>query len=96
MSQYEHLTVLILENASDISNFAITLSDNEAKLLEAVATIGPIAVAIDASHKSFQMYSSGVYYERKCSSRSIDHGVGYRMFWCLCCADASKTHTIKI
>lgn len=50
-------------------------SGYEDKLKAAVATVGPIAVAIDASHESFQLYSDGVYDEPECSSEDLDHGV---------------------
>lgn len=48
---------------------------DEQALKEAVASIGPISVAIDASHESFQLYESGVYVEPECSSEQLDHGV---------------------
>jgi cathepsin L len=35
----------------------------------------PVAIAIDASKMSFQLYSSGIYYESTCSSTMLDHGV---------------------
>lgn len=48
---------------------------DENDLLKAVASVGPVSVAIDASQPSFQLYSSGVYYEADCSSEQLDHGV---------------------
>lgn len=47
----------------------------EDMLKKAVGTVGPVSVAIDASHRTFQLYRNGVYYEPECSPTQLDHGV---------------------
>jgi cathepsin L len=44
-------------------------------LMEAIQTIGPISVAMDASRPAFHAYKRGVYSDRTCSSKKLDHGV---------------------
>jgi len=71
------------------TGFVDVKSGDENALMMAVASHGPISVAIDASHSSFQLYRSGVYNERRCSSSRLDHGVlavgygtaGSKDFW---------------
>ena len=40
-----------------------------------MATVGPIAVGIDASAYSFQFYREGVYEDHRCSPYNLDHAV---------------------
>jgi cathepsin L len=56
------------------TGFVDVKSKDENELKNAVATVGPISVAIDASHITFQLYSHGVYYSFLCSQTNLDHG----------------------
>ena len=47
----------------------------ETGLKGAVAKIGPVSVAIDASAANFQLYKEGVYYNSACSQNYLDHAV---------------------
>ncbi|XP_072932408.1 cathepsin L-like peptidase [Epargyreus clarus] len=62
-------------SGAEVVGFVDVTAGNEQELLAAVATVGPVSVAIDASHLSFQLYSDGVYYEENCSSDVLNHGV---------------------
>lgn len=68
-------------NASDVAakidGYVNVTSGSEEMLRIAIATHGPTAVGIDASHKSLSFYADGVYYEPKCGSTpdDLDHAV---------------------
>lgn len=63
------------KNGATVTGFVDVKSGDEDDLKKAVAEIGPVSVAIDASHFSFQFYHSGVYNSWLCSSTKLDHGV---------------------
>ena len=44
-------------------------------LMDAVANVGPISVAMDASYSSFQLHTEGVYDPFLCSSSHLNHSV---------------------
>ena len=57
-----------------ISGYTNVASGDENALQEAVATVGPISVAIDASGP-FHFYKHGVYNNPTCSTRKPTHAV---------------------
>ena len=62
-----------------ISGASYVEPKDEMALATAMA-MQPIAVAVDASHESFQFYKEGIYYEPECSSEKLNHAmllVGY-------------------
>ena len=64
---------------SNLSKTVNITSGSMADLYHAIATIGPISVALDAEY-DFQMYSSGIFKSTLCSNISLDHAlvaVGY-------------------
>lgn len=71
----------------NVTSWAILPARDEETLKTAVATVGPIAVSINASPKTFQLYSRGVYDDKECSSEHVNHAmllIGYTPeFWIL-------------
>jgi len=65
-----------------ITGYVNVSSGDAAASQDALVNQGPISVSIDASHKSFSFYSSGVYFEPQCGNGidDLDHtvlAVGY-------------------
>ncbi len=60
--------------AATLSGYVDVKTGDEDALKEAVATAGPISVAIDVKDK-FMLYKEGIYVDKSCSSKELNHGV---------------------
>lgn len=72
-------TLLFSEDRSSgvtVTGYVNVTVGDEAALMDALVSSGPISVAIDASHESFRFYTQGVYFEPTCKNdvNSLDHG----------------------
>jgi cathepsin L len=56
------------------SNVVNITKGDTVSLLQAIATIGPISVAIDAEY-DFQLYKSGIFSSISCDKNNLNHGV---------------------
>ncbi|XP_021071408.1 cathepsin R-like isoform X1 [Mus pahari] len=59
---------------AEITGF-VSLPESEDILMEAVATIGPISAAVDASFNRFGFYNGGIYHQPNCSNNTVNHAV---------------------
>ncbi|KAM9852038.1 uncharacterized protein ACBR49_005144 [Aulostomus maculatus] len=60
--------------AANCSQYHFLPQGDEEALKQAVATVGPISVGVDASQPEFYLYRRGVYNDPKCSTR-VNHAV---------------------
>ncbi|WP_316576842.1 C1 family peptidase, partial [Klebsiella pneumoniae] len=63
------------EIAATVSGYKNIPYGDEQTQASAVHDQGPVSVCVDAGHLSFQLYSSGVYYEPNCDPQGINHAV---------------------
>ena len=58
-----------------VTGYTEVKSYSEDDLAAKVSSMGPASICIDASNWSFQLYTSGIYDESRCSGYSLDHAV---------------------
>ncbi len=62
------------QSSANVSDVVMLPRGNMTVLYNALATVGPISVALDAE-EDFQMYSSGIFNSTACSNTMLDHAV---------------------
>ncbi|XP_045324175.1 procathepsin L-like [Leopardus geoffroyi] len=61
-------------SAANITAFH-TIPQREKILMMVLRKVGPVSATIDASLDTFRFYKRGIYYDPKCSSEDLNHGV---------------------
>ena len=61
--------------AATIHDYVDIPYNDEEALKSALATVGPVSIAIQAGLNDFMFYKDGVYMNEECSESGIDHGV---------------------
>ncbi|XP_048415306.1 procathepsin L-like [Stegostoma tigrinum] len=74
VAEQNNCSFMINKIAAKIKHYAFVIRRVK-YLSRAVARIGPISVAIDASKRSFQFYRQGVYNNQQCSAHLPNHAV---------------------
>lgn len=63
--------------AANCTGFVDLKSGDEEALQEAIATVGPVSIAIDVTEDKFMLYKDGVFVDDTCANGQDDlnHGV---------------------
>uniref|UniRef100_W5MMN2 Cathepsin S, ortholog2, tandem duplicate 1 n=1 Tax=Lepisosteus oculatus TaxID=7918 RepID=W5MMN2_LEPOC len=64
----------VTSRAANCTSYSFLPEGDEGALKEALATVGPVSVAIDATRPQFLFYRSGVYNDPSCTQK-VNHGV---------------------
>ncbi|XP_016964724.1 procathepsin L [Drosophila biarmipes] len=59
----------------NVTSWAILPVRDEQAIQAAVTHIGPVAISINATPKTFQLYSDGIYDDASCSAASVNHAM---------------------
>lgn len=65
----------VKNKAAGLTGYVDLPEGSEHALTVAIGSVGPVSIGIDASQRTFQFYSSGIYYDPRTSPKNIDHAV---------------------
>lgn len=74
-NKYSSCNFYSMNVGATMSNYVKIKRGDVNALTQAISSIGPIAVAMDASLSTFKFYKHGVYSDVQCSSSKLNHAV---------------------